>query len=221
MMACCAQNEPLRRGLWRSQTLTSCPLGAGARSACHPTFVTRSGGNPGVRGEGITVVERRPPWRSDLRPEWSRLPVARFRCDPKSTLRTLFGRDRNRLFHRYELCPPSRSLETLLAELDCEPTGIFWGSPSPAQAGQRPPHAHGQSVQKAEQAGLPALHCRCCPRTLCGREGSERFEPGEPLSARSSLRARGPAVPLPVLAALCPPNEARVLARRPSRTARW
>ena len=80
---------------------------------------------PRVRGQGITVVKRRPPWRSDLRPEWSRLPVARFRYDPKSTLRTLFWRDRNLLFHRYELCPPSRSLETPLAELDRDPRGIF------------------------------------------------------------------------------------------------
>ena len=62
--------------------------------------------------------------------------MARFRYDPKSTLRTLFWRDRNLLF--------------------------------------------------------------------CGRECSGRFEPGEPLSARSSLRARGPAAPLPVLAAFLP-----------------
>jgi len=49
----------------------------------------------------------------------------RFPYDLKSTLRTLFWGDRNLLFHRYELCPPSRSLETLLAELDRDPTGIF------------------------------------------------------------------------------------------------
>ena len=49
----------------------------------------------------------------------------RFPYYPKSTLRTLFWRDRNLLFHRYELCPLSRSLETLLAELDRDPTWIF------------------------------------------------------------------------------------------------
>jgi len=29
-----------------------------------------------VRGTAVTIVERRPPWRADLGPEWSRVPIA-------------------------------------------------------------------------------------------------------------------------------------------------
>ena len=40
---------------------------------------------------------------------------------------SLSWRDRNLRFHAYDLLAPSRRVEDLLAEIDRDPTGIFWG----------------------------------------------------------------------------------------------
>src|SRR5271166_4470754 len=40
---------------------------------------------------------------------------------------TLYWRDRNLRFHIYDLLSPSRRVEDLLAEIDRDPTCIFWG----------------------------------------------------------------------------------------------
>jgi len=80
-----------------------------------------------VAGQAITIVERRPPWRPDLHREWSRSPVARLRYNATTRRWTLYWRDRNQRFHRYDLHPLSARLEDLLAEIDRDPTGIFWG----------------------------------------------------------------------------------------------
>ncbi|MBA2312295.1 MAG: hypothetical protein H0V97_05790 [Actinobacteria bacterium] len=34
-----------------------------------------------IRGNSVTIVERRPPWREDFGPEWSRLTVAQLRYE--------------------------------------------------------------------------------------------------------------------------------------------
>jgi hypothetical protein len=39
----------------------------------------------------------------------------------------LYWRDRNRRFHLYDLVSPTASVEELLAEVDRDPTAIFWG----------------------------------------------------------------------------------------------
>jgi len=39
----------------------------------------------------------------------------------------LIRRDRNLRFHIYDLLSPSRRVEDLLAEIDRDPTCIFWG----------------------------------------------------------------------------------------------
>ena len=75
----------------------------------------------------LTVVERRAPWREDFGPEWTTLPIARLRYTATTKSWTLLWRDRNLRFHLYDPLPPSRSVEDLLAELDRDPTGIFWG----------------------------------------------------------------------------------------------
>jgi hypothetical protein len=64
-----------------------------------------------VEVEGIcaTIVERRAPWRAD----WTRLPIAGLRYSPTHAAWMLFWRDRN--------------LDPLLAEIDADPTAIFWG----------------------------------------------------------------------------------------------
>jgi len=75
----------------------------------------------------LTVVERRAPWREDFGPEWTSFPIARLRYTAATRLWTLFWRDRNLRFHAYDLLAPSPNVEDLLAELDRDPTCIFWG----------------------------------------------------------------------------------------------
>ncbi|MGC4769893.1 DUF3024 domain-containing protein [Micromonospora sp. DT44] len=75
----------------------------------------------------LTVVERRPPWRGKAGQEWTTSPVARLRYTKKTGTWTLYYRDRNLGFHRYDLTPPSAKVSVLLDEIGSDPTGIFWG----------------------------------------------------------------------------------------------
>ena len=75
----------------------------------------------------LTVIERRAPWREDFGPEWTSVPIARLRYTAGTQLWTLFWRDRNLRFHAYDSLAPSPNVEDLLAELDRDPTCIFWG----------------------------------------------------------------------------------------------
>ena len=80
-----------------------------------------------MRGSTATLVERRVPWRP-ITPdeEWTRSPVARLRFDPATGQWSLDWRDRNRRWHPYDF-QPVEDLTELLAEVDRDPTGIFWG----------------------------------------------------------------------------------------------
>lgn len=80
-----------------------------------------------VAARHVTVVECRAPWRADIGPEWTRLPVARLTYTKGNVTWTLYYRDRNLRFHRYDLVPPNASISELLNELARDPTGIFWG----------------------------------------------------------------------------------------------
>ena len=75
----------------------------------------------------VTIVERRTPWRADFGPEWSCLPIARLRYTKTSGTWTLYWRDRNLRFHRYDHIAPSANVGELIGEIDRDPTGIFWG----------------------------------------------------------------------------------------------
>jgi hypothetical protein len=66
----------------------------------------------------LTIIERRAPWRADFGPEWSRLPIARLRYTKASRTWTLYWRDRNLRFHRYDRIEPSVNLSDLIRELD-------------------------------------------------------------------------------------------------------
>jgi hypothetical protein len=64
---------------------------------------------------------------ADLGPEWSRLPIARLRYSPTHAEWTLFWCDRNLHWHRYDGIAPAAHVDPLLAEIDADPTAIFWG----------------------------------------------------------------------------------------------
>jgi hypothetical protein len=80
-----------------------------------------------VAGRHLTIVECRPPWRAEFGPEWTRFPIARLRYTQGTRLWSLYWRDRNLEFHEYNRVPASASVEELLAEVDHDPTAIFWG----------------------------------------------------------------------------------------------
>lgn len=75
----------------------------------------------------LTIVERRAPWRKEFGPQWSSFPIARLRYIKKHQNWQLYWRDRNLRFHRYDRIQSPADITTLLAELDQDPTGIFWG----------------------------------------------------------------------------------------------
>lgn len=80
-----------------------------------------------VAARYLTIVERRAPWRDDAGPEWTSLPIAQLRYTQATKMWSLYWRDRNLRFHAYDRLAPSPHLETLLTELDQDPTSIFWG----------------------------------------------------------------------------------------------
>ena len=73
-----------------------------------------------VNGSYLTIVECRAPWRDDFGPDWTRLPVARLRYTKASRTWTLYRRDRNLRFHRYDRINPSENVSTLIDEIDRE-----------------------------------------------------------------------------------------------------
>lgn len=80
-----------------------------------------------VTATTVTILECRPPWRADYGPNWTRFPIARLRYTKTRRQWSLYWRDRNLRFHLYEPAPAGSSVEDLLAEVDRDPTGIFWG----------------------------------------------------------------------------------------------
>lgn len=80
-----------------------------------------------VADRRLTIVQCRPPWRADMGAEWTRFPIARLRYVKTAGVWSLYWRDRNSRFHAYDLVAPTASIEELLAELDRDPTAIFWG----------------------------------------------------------------------------------------------
>ena len=54
------------------------------------------------------------------------MPVAQLRYDPDAGRWTLYCADRNSRWHHYDPIEPGTVTE-LLAEIEQDPTGIFWG----------------------------------------------------------------------------------------------
>lgn len=77
------------------------------------------------RGKSTTLFEDRPVWNDPSR--WTHVPVAQFRFDLKTLQWRLYCCDRNSKWHAYLGTSTTRSFESLLAEVDLDLTGIFWG----------------------------------------------------------------------------------------------
>ncbi len=81
-----------------------------------------------VTDRAVTVVERRPPWDPEsMGSAWTSFPIARLRYTASRKEWTLYWRDRNLRFHRYEDSAPTGDISELIAEIDRDPTCIFWG----------------------------------------------------------------------------------------------
>ena len=76
---------------------------------------------------GLTILECRPPWSELMGSEWTRAPIARLTYSKQAGEWTLYYADRNDRFQRYWECDPSVHVADLLAEIDADPTCIFWG----------------------------------------------------------------------------------------------
>jgi len=75
----------------------------------------------------LTIVERRPPWREDLGPDWTSSAIARLRYNATDMSWTLYWADQHQRFHTYNRLSPSQDIEDLLTEIERDPTNIFWG----------------------------------------------------------------------------------------------
>jgi hypothetical protein len=78
------------------------------------------------RGNSVTVYEHRAPW-SKRYPEWSISAVAQLRYNTGNGTWMLYWQDRNSRWHEDEGLAPVKNLDLILAELDRDPTGIYWG----------------------------------------------------------------------------------------------
>lgn len=76
-------------------------------------------------GNSVYLVERRPSYRRTG--PWTEMDIAKFRYIVRRGEWILHWSDRNQRWHRYEGRRPARRLQTLLREVDADPTGIFWG----------------------------------------------------------------------------------------------
>jgi len=75
----------------------------------------------------LAIFECRPPWKPESADqEWTSMPIAQFtrQADGGWTLQCRYSDLR---WHEYEPLPASPELAILLAEVDTDPTSIFWG----------------------------------------------------------------------------------------------
>lgn len=81
-----------------------------------------------VADRHLTICECRPPWHpDDGSGQWIRFPIARMHYTQKTGLWTLYWRDRNLRFHRYQYRAPSPHIQDLLDHIDSGKDPIFWG----------------------------------------------------------------------------------------------
>jgi hypothetical protein len=77
------------------------------------------------RGRSVTLVENRAPWSGNG--SWVDIPRAQFRYDAGGQRWTLYAADRNGRRHVYDKVAPTPDLPQLLAEVERDTSGIFFG----------------------------------------------------------------------------------------------
>jgi hypothetical protein len=77
--------------------------------------------------QAVNIVERRPPWREDYGPEWSRLPIARLRYVAPKRLWTLYYHRHTGRWEHYPLLGPSLHVTDLISEIAEDPICVFSG----------------------------------------------------------------------------------------------
>ena len=80
----------------------------------------------GVRGNSVTISDCRPLWQG-APGDWTRMKIAQLRYDPSTRRWTLYWADRNERWNFYDNLEPTNDLHEVLAELDDDPTCIFFG----------------------------------------------------------------------------------------------
>ncbi len=77
-----------------------------------------------IRGNTVTLVECRPYFQDPA--QTTEHPIARFKYDVSSRTWALYWRDRNGRFHAYEGFEHVRGFAAALAEVERDPTHIFF-----------------------------------------------------------------------------------------------
>jgi hypothetical protein len=81
----------------------------------------------GVRGNAITIVERRAPWNPDYGPDWTSMSVAQLRFDPAAGAWSLYSRTSGGRWARHPAPSGAADVARLLAVIDEDPYARFWG----------------------------------------------------------------------------------------------
>jgi hypothetical protein len=78
-----------------------------------------------VRGDHIDLYEERPAWDDPSR--WTQRRIAQIRYEPEESTWRIFSRDRHNKLHDYHIFAATKDFDEVLAELNRDRTGIFWG----------------------------------------------------------------------------------------------
>jgi hypothetical protein len=79
-----------------------------------------------ARGNSVTITDHEPLF-GGAAGEWMSRPIAQLRYQPQSRRWTLYWADRNDRWHPYEQLRPTVDLRRVLAEIEADPTCIFFG----------------------------------------------------------------------------------------------
>jgi len=72
-------------------------------------------------------VERRAPWQPGPGQEWSAIDLAQLRYVNDTGTWSLYWPRAGGRWMRYDGVPPTPDVAPLLAEVDADPDGVFWG----------------------------------------------------------------------------------------------
>ena len=78
-----------------------------------------------VKGHGVTVYEERPHWKNPQK--WISSGIAKFKYTRKQDVWKLYWMRQDLKWHLYEPFPESRTIGRLVAEVDKDPHGAFFG----------------------------------------------------------------------------------------------